>query len=260
MSALQTRLAHCALRLLLPIFAYLICVTHVQGQTPAQDWLADLDRSLDAPSGLMTGRLTVVSKSGRSLIWDFNTYKKGTDILYLFSSRSRDLELKLLYKRAGEICWIWDRLRASLFKKRDLEKFESILGSGFAYADLSGLSYESGYDPISLKPGQGTVILKIKPVSESGYTEIVVQMDAVKKRPIRMDFHGKDKVLVKTLKLGYDLPLYNPRQRKKEYLVSPVLLDVLDLETGRISRIEFFSFDPSVSPDDSLFNPDFLNR
>jgi len=243
-------------------FAFLACfpVAAYAEPDPAQDWMAYLDRALSPPPGLMTGRMTVVSRSGRSLIWDFDSYKKNSDILFLFSSQRRSLELKLLFKRGGEVCWIWDRLRASLYKKRDLEKYESILGSGFAYVDLSGVSYEGNYDPKMLKPGQGTMILKIAPVAESGYTEIQIQMDAAKRRPIRMDFHGKDKVLIKTLKLSYDIPLYNPRDRKRQYVASPVVLDMLDLETGRVSRIEFFSFDPNVFPDDSLFNPDFLNR
>ncbi len=226
---------------------------------PAQEWMGLLDRSLAVPEGLLTGRLTVSSRSGRSQVWDFNLYKKRTDLLYLFSTKRRGLELKLLYKSGGEICWMWDRLRASLFKKRDLEKFEPVLDSGFSYVDLSGALYESQYDPVDLREG-ASMVLKIKPLLASGYTEIQAQMDKEKKRPVRMDFHGKDRVLIKTMRFTYDLPIYDPRARKRISMAAPAVMDVIDLETGRISRIEFFSLDTAVSPDDSLFIPEFLNR
>ncbi|HMU85636.1 MAG TPA: outer membrane lipoprotein-sorting protein [Leptospiraceae bacterium] len=226
---------------------------------PAQEWMGFLDKSLAVPEGLMTGRLTVSGKTGRSQVWDFNLYKKHTDLLYLFSTKRRGLELKLLYKSGGEVCWMWDLLRASLFRKRDLEKFEPVLGSGFSFMDLSGALYESQYEPVDLREAS-TMVLKIKPVLPSGYTEILAQMDREKKRPLRIDFHGKDKILIKTMRFTYDLPLLDPRARKRISMAAPAVQDVIDLETGRISRIEFFSLDRAVSPDDSLFIPEFLNR
>ena len=100
----------------------------------------------------------------------------------------------------------------------------------------------------------------MKPMFLSGYTEVRAQMDPAKKRPVRIDFHGKENTLLKTIKYTYDLPIYDPRERKKTTVPGPMVMDSLDLETGRISRIEFFTLDRKVSPDDSLFIAEFLNR
>lgn len=226
---------------------------------PAQQWMSDLDRVLGVPDGLLTGRLTVGGK-GRSTVWDFSLYRKKADQLYFFQSQRRGLEMKLLYKRAGEVCWLWDRLRSTMYRKRDLEKFESVLGSGFTYQDLSGSSFESLYDPIGLDMRANSVVLRMKPMFLSGYTEVRAQMDPAKRRPVRIDFHGKENTLLKTIKYTYDLPLYDPRDRKKFTVPGPMVMDALDLETGRISRIEFFTLDRKVTPDDSLFIAEFLNR
>lgn len=226
---------------------------------PAQEVMAELDRVLGVPDGLMTGRLTVGGKE-RSLVWDFNLYKKKTDQIYFFQSQRRGLELKLLYKRDGEVCWLWDRLRSTMYRKRDLEKFESVLGSGFTYQDLSGSSYESLYDPVSIDARANSLVLVMRPMFVSGYTQVRAQMDPAKKRPVRIDFHGKEHVLLKTIKYTYDLPIYDPRERRKFTIAGPMVMDSLDLETGRISRIEFFTLDRKVSPDESLFIAEFLNR
>lgn len=226
---------------------------------PAQEWMADLDKVLAVPDGLVTGRLTVGGKD-RSMVWDFSLYRKNTDQMFFFQSQRRGLELKLLYKRSGEVCWLWDRLRSTMFRKRDLEKFESVLGSGFTYQDLSGSSFESLYDPAALDVRGNSVVLRMKPMFVSGYSEVRAQMDPEKKRPVRMDFHGRENILLKTIKYTYDLPVYDPRERKKIAMTGPVVMDALDLETGRISRMEFFTLDRKVSPDDSLFIAEFLNR
>lgn len=232
---------------------------------PIQEIIARVDVALRTPSGLLTGRMTAIQKTGETAIWDFNLYRKKNKMLFQFSSRRRGLEAKVLFLDEGEEIWLWDALRNQLFRKRDLEKYERILGTGFSYVDLSGYSFQANYNGrrvvLFKSGGKNYTRLTIEPIVEGSYAKLELLADQTQAyRPIRIDFHGRDTVLSKTMNFYYDSDVLMRKTGTTAKLSIPSRLEMVDLNNGAISRYEILSHDETVDPGDPLFDPDFLNR
>lgn len=232
---------------------------------PVQELIARVDAALRVRDGLYTGKLSAVTKKGDSAVWDFDLYKKDGSSLFQFSSQRRGLEAKVLYREEGEEIWLWDALRNQLFRKRDFEKYEGILGTSFSFIDLSGYSFQASYN------GRQAVLLRsensiftrltLLPILESGYSRLAVLADQrASYRPIRIDFHNRDGLLLKAMQFGYDGELLLKTSGKAGAVDFPARVECVDLNSGLISRLEYFTYDESVVPGDALFDPDFLNR
>ncbi|MBX7056930.1 MAG: hypothetical protein K1X75_02610 [Leptospirales bacterium] len=268
------------------------------GALPVQEMVARADSSLSAAPGLYSGALSLVLKDGRSAQWDFVLYRRLQDgiaeMSYHFSSRRRGLEAKILYLENGEEVWLWDARRRLLARKRDFEKYESVLGSGFAYVDLSGYPLQdnySGRDAVAFRPANPSELrqqieaadrarqqaglnepprapgelslsrLTITPIFESRYRRLVLIVDPARNfRPLRTDYFNLDNILFKTIQYYYDSSILNRATARAELTEMPCMLESLDLDQGAISRLEFYTFDSRVSPADALFDPEFLNR
>ena len=244
---------------------------------PVQTIIARLDYVLKLPRGLMTGRMSIVTKTGRTAVWDFSLYNKEilrdeieqTALLYMFISKRRGLENKLLFLDNGGEIWLWDALRGRLYRKRDFERFQTVLRTGFSYQDISGSTFQTTYNGRRAKrwvtkDKKTFVKLTLVPISPGVYTKLTLVSEKDSKTgqywPIRIDYHGRNKILFKTMNLYYDGAILDRTTGKRGKKRNPTRLEVLDLSTGVISRIEFFTLDPRVNPEDAFFDPDFLNR
>lgn len=240
---------------------------------PVQEMIARVDQVLRIPEGKLSGRLSVITRSGKTAAWDFTLHRKVIETegfgraaaLYQFSSPRRGLEAKVLFLEDGEIIWLWDARRRLLYRKRDRERYESVLGSGFTYQDLSGVNYQASYT------GRGAVLyrqrdggiytrLELAPINPGSYTRLLLLADHKNNfQPLRIDFHSRDRILFKTMFFRYG-NILDSASGKNEQLELPVRLEVLDLNSGNISRLEYFTLDRKASPDIAFFDPDYLNR
>lgn len=268
------------------------------GNLPVQEMVARADSQMSAPPGLYTGALSVILKDGRSSQWDFTLYRRFRDgvaqMAYQFSSRRRGLEAKLLFLENGEEIWLWDARRNLLSRKRDFEKYDSLLGTSFAYVDISGYPLQDNYagreaarfqpaaeselraliesaDRARERLGQaveprpaGELILTrltVSPIFESRYRRLVIIADGVRNyRALRSDYFNLDNILFKTIHFHYDSPILNRATGRGELMDMPCMQEALDLDHGSISRLEIYTVDPRVSPADAIFDPEFLNR
>ncbi|MCZ8344181.1 MAG: outer membrane lipoprotein-sorting protein [Leptospira sp.] len=238
-------------------------------QTPqttvtAQELLARLDRELDYGKGLLKGNYTLIRRNGTSETWKLNRFHNGEDALLLFDRKGRGLETKLLTKDEGENVYFFNVLSAKLFKKTDDEKYESLMGTGFFYVDLSGYSYQANYNPLVNSDleisGETYYRVSLKPILPYFYKKLVLLINKKDLKPYRVDFHDRDGILFKTLNLKYGPIKMKDTTGKVEEEQKASRLEMLDLNTGSITVWEIQEVDKTVNPDASLFAVDNLSR
>ncbi|EOQ87515.1 hypothetical protein LEP1GSC202_2897 [Leptospira yanagawae serovar Saopaulo str. Sao Paulo = ATCC 700523] len=251
------------------ILFFLISFATLDAQTPdtslsAQELLARLDREMDFGKGLVKGTYVLIRRNGTSETWKINRFFNGEDALLLFDRKGRGLESKLLTKDEGENVFFFNVLSAKLFRKTDDEKYESLMGTGFFYVDLSGYSYQANYNPLvngDLEIG-GEVYYRVslKPILPYFYKKLVLLVGKKDLKPYRVDFHDRDGILFKTLNLKYGPVKIKDNTGKVEEIQKASRLEMLDLNTGSITVWEIQEVDKTVNPDASLFNVDNLSR
>jgi len=102
--------------------------------------------------------------------------------------------------------------------------------------------------------------LTMAPINPGRYTKLVLLADhQARYRPIRIDYHGRNKILFKSLNFHYGDILHKKSGRTK-VISLPIRLEMFDLNSGMISRLEYFTLDDTISPEDAFFDPDFLGR
>ncbi|TGK17575.1 outer membrane lipoprotein-sorting protein [Leptospira fluminis] len=229
----------------------------------AQELVARLDQALLKTEGLVKANLILIKRSGDSWTWDMSVFRKGEDSLSLFESKGRGLEYKILFKEDGELIYAFNALSRKIFRKTDEEKYESHLSTGFSFVDLSGNSYQANYNPVVQSDlevgGKKMKRVAMRPIVPYFYSKLVLLLEPESLKPIRLDFHDKDGVLYKTLNIKYGPIKVKAKQKvTKEDLASR--LEMLDLNTGSISVLEYTEVDRDVKPDPSLFELENLNR
>ncbi len=229
----------------------------------AQELLARLDRELDFGKGLVKGTYVLIRRNGQSETWKINRFFNGEDALYLFDRKGRGLESKLLTKDEGENVFFYNVLAAKLFRKTDDEKYESMMGTGFFYVDLSGYSYQANYNPLVNADleiaGEMFYRVSLKPILPYFYKKLVLLVSKKDLKPYRIDFHDRDGILFKTLNLKYG-SVKVKEGNKVDDLTKASRWEMLDLNTGSITVWEIQEIDKSVVPDPSLFAVDNLSR
>nr|WP_243393356.1 outer membrane lipoprotein-sorting protein [Leptospira perolatii] len=229
----------------------------------AQELVARLDQALLRVDGLVKANLILIKRSGDSWNWEVSVFRKGEDSLSLFESKGRGLEYKLLFKEDGELIYAFNALSRKIFRKTDEEKYESHLNTGFSYVDIANSSYQANYNPIVQSDleisGKKMKRVAMRPIVPYFYSKLILLLDAESLKPIRLDFHDKDGVLYKTLNIKYG-PVKVKSKHKSVQEEMANRLEMLDLQTGSISVLEYTEVDKDVKPDPSLFELDNLNR
>lgn len=241
-------------------------ITHAQAPEKArvaQELVARLDQSLLKADGLVKANLILIKRTGDSWTWDMSVFRKGEDSLSLFESKGRGLEYKILFKEDGELIYAFNALSRKIFRKNDEEKYENHLNTGFSFVDLAGTSYQANYNPIVQSDldvgGKKMKRVALRPIVPYFYSKLILLLESDTLRPVRLDFHDKDGVLYKTMNIKYGPVKVKAKQKVgKEDMASR--LEMLDLNTGAISVLEYTEVDRDVKPDPSLFELDNLNR
>ncbi len=183
---------------------------------------------------------------------------------YCLIERVADWKQKLLTKDEGENVFFFNVLSAKLFRKTDDEKYESLMGTGFFYVDLSGYSYQANYNPLVNSDleisGETYYRVSLKPILPYFYKKLVLLINKKDLKPYRVDFHDRDGILFKTLNLKYGPIKVKDISGKVEEEEKASRLEMLDLNTGSITVWEIQEVDKTVNPDASLFAVDNLSR
>ncbi|MBE7410700.1 MAG: outer membrane lipoprotein-sorting protein [Leptospiraceae bacterium] len=234
----------------------------ITGKT-AQEMIARLDQTINLGQGLVRANLTLIKRSGDSTTWKVNIFRNKDDSLYLFERGGRGLEAKILFKDEGDRVFLYNANSAKIFQKNEEEKFEPHFTTGFSFIDLSGYSYQVNYNPIILGnqdiSGKSYLRVSLKPILGYSYKKLVLLFENPILRPTRIDFHDKDGVLFKTLNFKYSKLRIKSKNITSE-VEFPSRLEMLDLNTGGISVLEYLDIDRDVIPDKSLFESANLNK
>ncbi|MBU44654.1 MAG: hypothetical protein CMN76_15640 [Spirochaetaceae bacterium] len=233
---------------------------------PVQALVAELDSGLAYPDGVYSGKLTIIDERGLPEMQDFQMHVNQGRRFIEITSPAKGVILRILYLRQGEEIWVWDARRRDLLQLRGADQYKAIMRSGFSFRDLSGSSLEANYHPadrgkeVSLEAGEKAINYSLIPMLPSSYGRISVIQDPGSFRALRMDIYDRNTILFKTIEINYDIPVLHLGKKKDVVTAWPVRMESLDLETGSITRLEFFTFDDTLKVSDSLFRPDYLNR
>jgi hypothetical protein len=223
----------------------------------AQAILARVDRVLAYPSGEIRGRVKHVKPNGSTYSLDVTAYVAKNDYLFIFSSRERGDQLKVLYNLGGEDIWVYNTHAVKLYHKRGIDKYDPVMFSNFSFTDLSHADLQSNYTASI----QGTAIIKgydayklrLKPIFRAGgYGMLTLYVTRDELIPLRIDFHDRDNVIFKFLTIS--------KIMRKEKKMIPVRYDMMNIRNGSISILSFYSFDNNVRFDRSIFRSEKLGE
>ncbi len=264
--------------------AAVLCGTlFAQEAVSNQEYLARVDRLRGFEDGVYNGRLTIAKRgaadgAGRT-VFDVTLYQRGDARLFEFASARRGLEAQLFCLDDGRTIWYRDHVRRRLRRIEDAARLEPVLGSGFAYVDLSGLAFETQYTGVRLQEfqpadggGTGGVPagaqyrrLELRPISAndatspaSPYGRAVLIFDVAdpeQYRPIRLDLFDDERILYKTLLYHYDRRLIRRSTGTAFVPERPAGLEMLDLNGRTVSRFELDRYDDVRGMADALFDP-----
>ncbi len=223
----------------------------------AQAILARVDRILSYPPGQMRGRLQHVKPNGVSFDVNFTGYIDRDDYLFIFSSKERGDQLKVLYNFGGEDIWVYNLHSVRLYHKMGIDKYDSILLSNFFYIDMSNAPLQSNYSASiqgrSIIKGYDAYKLILKPIYKAGtYGQLTLYVTIDEFIPLRIDYHDRDNAIFKFLTVS--------KVMEQNGRVIPVRYDMMDIRSGTISILNFFSFDESVRFDKQIFRSEKLGE
>lgn len=216
----------------------------------AQGIIARVDRILEYPPGELEGTLRHIYPDGRSFSLQLRGSIGVENSLFLFSSRNRGEQLKVLYKLGGEDIWVYDLLELKLFNKMGIDRFDRILSTNFFFIDLSNAelqaSYTANLDGEASVKGIDAHKLTLKPIFSGGrYGSLVVYVDKEDLIPLRIDYYDNDDVIFKFMTIS--------KTGEKDGRIFPVRYDMLDIRRGTISILTFNTIDEGVEFDPKIF-------
>lgn len=223
----------------------------------AQAILARVDRIMDYPSGQIRGRIKHIKPNGSTYSLNLTGYVSRNDYLFIFSSRERGDQLKVLYNLGGEEIWVYDTHSVKLYHKMGIDKYDSVFLSNFFYIDLSNADLQSNYTASiqgsAIIKGYDAYKLKLRPIFRSGgYGMLTLYVTKDEFIPLRIDYHDRDNVIFKFLTISKIM-----RKGKK---VIPVRYDMMNIRNGSVSILSFYSFDNNVKFDRSIFRSEKLGE
>jgi outer membrane lipoprotein-sorting protein len=210
-------------------------------------------------------QLTITTREGKTVVYKVSLYQKQNSSFFVFDSLTRGTVLKLLYNDQGQNIYAYQALDKRLFHKKYLDRFESVLGSGFTYVDIANASFIDNYQQKIKgreKNGEGEfTLIENLPLDKGHYGKLIVFVDPRKDNRVkRIDYYDTAMVLMKTMTFTYGmLPVKEDKNLVRE-IEYPVRWDMADLSRGTVSTLEFFSIDKTARLDASLFKKENIEK
>lgn len=248
------RTKHYRLAVIIPLIALISSITFSQEEREieltAQTIVARVDRVLQYPEGLIKGSIKHIYPDGKAFTSDIKASITKEDFLFVFSSRERGDQLKVLYNLNGEDIWVYNVHSLKLYHKMGIDKFDSVLSTNFTFTDISNADLQSNYtasiDGEASVKGIDAYKLTLKPIFRGGeYGMLTLYASKDKYIPLRLDYHDRDMAIFKFMTVV--------KTREKGNRVIPIRYDMLDIRKGTISIINFTSFDEEAKFDKEIF-------
>lgn len=210
-------------------------------------------------------QLTITTREGKSVVYKGSLYQKQNASFFVFDSMTRGTVLKLLYNDQGQNIYAYQTHDKRLFHKKYLDRFESVLGSGFAYLDIANASFIDNYQQKAKgteknDEGEYTVIENI-PLDKGHYGKLIVLVDPKKDNRVkRIDYYDSAMVLMKTMTFTYGMLSVKEEKNLTREIEFPIRWDMADVSRGTVSTLEFFSVDKTARLDASLFKKENIEK
>lgn len=223
----------------------------------AQGIVARVDRVMDYPLGLIKGRIKHIRPDGESFTNEITGKITKDDFLFILSSKERGDQLKILYNLAGEDVWVYNIHSIKLYHKLGIDKFDPVLMTNYYYIDLSNADMQASYTAeitgTAIVKEQEAYILKLRPIFKGGmYGLLTLYVTKGTFIPIRIDYHDRDNVIFKFMTVA--------KVMEKDGRIIPTRYDMMDLRTGTMTILSFFSFEEEVKFDPQIFRPEKLGE
>ena len=226
-------------------------------EVTAQGILARVDKILGYPNGLIKGRMKHIFSDGKSFIIELEASISKDDFLFKFSSRDRGEQLKVLYNMKGEDIWVYSSHQLKLYHKIGIDKYDPLLATNFFYVDMSKADLQSNYTATiegeTFLKGYDAYILKLKPIykgGEYGYLTLFVTKD--KFIPLRIDYHDRDNAIFKFMNIV--------KVQEKENRIVPIRYDMMNIRTGTVTVLSFYSFEEEIKFSKEIFRSEKLGE
>lgn len=223
----------------------------------AQNILVRADEILKYPTGLLNGKLKHIYPNGKAYSLDFNSSISEEDFLFTFSRVGRGEQLKILYKLSGDDIWVYNIHSIELFHKIGVDRFDQVLGTNFAYLDISNSDYQSSYtaklEGSSIYKGIDVYKLRLKPIFEDGmYGQLVFWISKSDYTPLRIDYYDTDNVIIKFMTIAKTI--------KHKNRIFPIRYDMMDIRKGTISILVFDKIDDRIKFNKEIFQSEKLGE
>ncbi len=225
----------------------------------AQEILSRVDDIMRYPEGELKGKVMHLLPGGKSYSFSITGKIAKEDFLFNVHSFERGEQYKILYNLGGEDIWVYNVLSVQMFHKIGIDKFDPVMGTNLSYIDISNYDLQSNYtakiDGNALVKGIQAVKLTLIPIfqrEEGMYGKLTLFVRRSDYYPLRIDFHDRDKVIMKTMSIVQGAEF----SRRK----FPVRYDVLDIRKGSQTILNFLSLDEKVNFDPRIFRHEELPK
>ena len=253
------------------VFALLLAAgsLYAQGKTgigsTAFEIMDKVFQQLQYAEGHQKLQLTITTREGKSVVYKGSLYQKQNASFFVFDSMTRGTVLKLLYNDQGQNIYAYQTHDKRLFHKKYLDRFESVLGSGFAYLDIANASFIDNYQQKTKgteknDEGEFTIIENI-PLDKGHYGKLIVLVDPRKDNRVkRIDYYDSAMVLMKTMTFTFGMLSVKEEKNLTREIEFPIRWDMADVSRGTVSTLEFFSVDKTARLDASLFKKENIEK
>ncbi len=224
-------------------------------EVTAQSILARVDQVMEYPRGLIRGRMKHIHPDGKSYTIEITGKVASEDSLFVFSSKERGDQLKVLYNLRGEDIWVYNIHSIRLYHKMGIDRFDELLSTNFTFLDLSNADFQSNYTAeikgIVTVKGKESYRLELQPIFRGGkYGMLTLFVSREDLLPLRIDFHDRDNAIYKFMTLS--------KVRYVEDRIIPIRYDMMNIRQGTVTILSFYDFERDVTFDPEIFRSEKL--
>jgi outer membrane lipoprotein-sorting protein len=181
-------------KLLILVFLLLSIPAKNYGQN-AEVLLQKMDDLIAAPKDrIATVEMTVTDKNDDSKVREAILKQKGTDRkLYRYTKPEKKAGIASL-SLPDDVMWLYMPSFGKAIRISLLSKSQAFTGTDFSYEDMSGVPYNTRYEPKMLQSeNDDEYLLELIPRSnKTRYSRIVLSLNKSHNYPIKMAFFDKD--------------------------------------------------------------------